>query len=45
LWDLIPEEAKERHKKIVEKKKAEVTDIGADLDGMTAAVTFNKLTK
>jgi len=45
LWDLIPEEAKERHKKIVEKKKAEVADIGADLDGMTAAVTFNKLTK
>lgn len=45
LWDLIPDEAKERHKKIVEKKKAEVTDIGADLDGMTAAVTFNKLTK
>lgn len=45
LWDLIPDEAKERHKKIVEKKKAEVTDIGADLDGMTAAVTFSKLTK
>ena len=45
LWDLIPDEAKERHKKIVEKKKAEVADIGADLDGMTAAVTFNKLTK
>jgi len=45
LWDLIPEEAKERHKKIVEKKKAEIADIGADLDGMTAAVTFNKLTK
>ena len=45
LWDLIPEEAKERHKKIVEKRKAEVAEIGADLDGMTAAVTFNKLTK
>ena len=45
LWDLIPDEAKERHKKIVEKKKAEVADIGADLDGMTAAVTFSKLTK
>jgi len=45
LWDLIPEEAKERHKKIVEKKKTEVADIGADLDGMTAAVTFSKLTK
>ena len=45
-------DAKERHHeapvtcvKIVEKKKAEVADIGADLDGMTAAVTFNKLTK
>ena len=45
MWDLLPDEAKERHKKIVEKKKAEVSDIGADLDGMTAAVTFNKLTK
>ena len=44
LWDLVPEEAKERHKKIVERKKAEV-ELDVDLNSMTAAVTLNKLTR
>ena len=44
LWDLVPEEAKERHKKVVERKKAEV-ELDVDLNSMTAAVTLNKLTR
>ena len=45
LWDLVPDEAKERHKKIVERKKAEVDVDSMDIKGMTAAVTFSKLTR
>jgi hypothetical protein len=45
LWDLVPDEAKERHKKIVERKKAEVDVDSMDIQGMTAAVTFSKLTR
>ena len=45
LWDLVPNEAKERHKKIVERKKAEVDVDSMDIQGMTAAVTFSKLTR
>ena len=44
LWDLVPEEAKERHKKVVERKKTEV-ELDVDLNSMTAAVTLNKLTR
>lgn len=44
LWDLVPEEAKERHKKVVERKKSEV-ELDVDLNSMTAAVTLNKLTR
>lgn len=45
LWDLVPEEAKERHKKIVERKKAEIDVDSMDIKGMTAAVTYSKLTR
>ena len=46
LWDLLPEEAKERHKKITERPQAKTAqDIGVDLNSMTAQVTFNKLTR
>ena len=45
LWDLVPDEAKERHKKVVERKKKDAEDIGVDLNSMTAAVTFSKLTR
>ena len=44
LWDLVPEEAKERHKKVVERKKSEV-ELDVDLNSMTAAVTLSKLTR
>ena len=45
LWDLVPDEAKERHKKVVERVKKDVDDVGVDLNSMTAAVTFSKLTR
>ena len=46
LWDLLPDEAKERHKKITERPKAKTSEeLGVDLNSMTAAVTFNKLTR
>ena len=46
LWDLLPDDAKERHKKITEKPKPKTAeDIGVDLNSMTAQVTFNKLTR
>ena len=43
LWDLVPEEAKERHKRIKEKVVKEVDTSNLDLKRMTATVTFNKL--
>jgi hypothetical protein len=45
LWDLVPDEAKERHKKVVERVKKDASDVGVDLNSMTAAVTFSKLTR
>tara|TARA_R100000808_G_scaffold11654_1_gene29739 strand:- start:1635 stop:2285 length:651 start_codon:yes stop_codon:yes gene_type:complete len=46
LWELIPEEAKERHKKIVTRpNKVDATDMGVDFDSMTSVVTLSKLTK
>ena len=46
LWDLVPEEAQERHMKVVSRKKGEVKELGdLDVNSLTATVTFNKLTK
>ena len=45
LWDLLDDDTKERHKKIVERKKKDTDEIGVDLNSMTAAVTFSKLTR
>jgi hypothetical protein len=45
LWDLLDDDTKERHKKIVERKKKDTDQIGVDLNSMTAAVTFSKLTR
>jgi hypothetical protein len=53
LWDLLPTSTKERHKEIVERKKRVVLvspsgndENGVvDLDSLTAAVTFTKLTQ
>lgn len=49
LWELLPEEAKERHKKKVERKrspeqaKAELDELGVDLNKMTSVVGLNRL--
>jgi hypothetical protein len=44
LWDLVPEEYKERHRKVVERTKNEVT-VDVDLGSLTAAVVAHKLTR
>lgn len=44
LWDLLDEDAKDRHKKIVE-RKSKTAELDVDLNSMTAAVTLNKLTR
>jgi hypothetical protein len=44
LWDLVPEEAKERHKTVSARSRKDTTDLGVDLNSMTAAVARTKLT-
>lgn len=44
LWDLIPEEYKERHRKVVERTKSEVV-LDVNLDVLTAQVVKSKLTR
>ena len=44
LWDLIPEEYKERHRKIVERTKTD-TQVDVDLGSLTATVVAHKLTR
>jgi len=44
LWDLIPEDTKNKHKEIVERNKS-VPTVDVDLGSLTAAVTFSKLTR
>lgn len=47
LWDLLPEETKEKHKKISDRKSRKAEQDGllesVDLDKLTATVTVNKL--
>jgi hypothetical protein len=48
LWDLLPDHTKDRHREIVERKKAgSIAGIEADTDlrKMTAAVTLGKITR
>lgn len=44
LWDLVPEEYKERHRKVVERTKNEVV-LDVNLDVLTAQVVKSKLTR
>jgi hypothetical protein len=44
LWDLIPEDVKERHREVKERVKKEV-EVDVNLGALTAAVTFNKMTR
>jgi hypothetical protein len=44
LWDLIPENVKDKHREVRERIKKEV-DVDVNLGALTAAVTFNKMTR
>lgn len=44
LWDLVPEPTKEKHREIKVREKKEV-EVDVNLGALTAAVTFNKLTR
>lgn len=44
LWDLVPEPTKEKHREIKVREKREV-EVDVNLGALTAAVTFNKLTR
>lgn len=44
LWDLVPEQYKEKHKEIKVREKREV-EVNVNLGALTAAVTFNKITR
>lgn len=42
LWDLIPDDVKEKHKRIVERERTKV-ELDVDLDRMTALASFTKI--
>ena len=45
LWDLLPEHAQNKHKQIVERKKAELDLDDVNLDKLTSTVILSKLTR
>ena len=45
LWDLVPEEYKNRHREVKEREKKEVSLDGVDLSSLTSIVVANKLTR
>ena len=45
LWDLLPDEAKDRHKTVKERKIVKAEDLDLDLNAMTSAVALSKITK
>tara|TARA_Y100000004_G_scaffold28072_1_gene28777 strand:+ start:435 stop:1094 length:660 start_codon:yes stop_codon:yes gene_type:complete len=45
LWDLLDDDTRERHKKVVERNKTGSDTLDVDLNKMTAAVTYSKLTR
>ena len=44
LWDLIPEDYKDRHRQVIEREKKEVV-VNVDLSTLTATVVAHKLTR
>ena len=45
LWDLLPEEAKDRHKTVKERKVVKAEELDLDHNAMTSAVPLSKITK
>jgi hypothetical protein len=43
LWDLLPDYAKDKHKEVVVREKADKKELTADLGAMTAALTVQKM--
>lgn len=43
LWDLLPEDVKNKHKEVVERKKTKIEDIDVDLGSITSTIIANKL--
>lgn len=43
LWDLLPDDVKEKHKNVTKREKKEVALDGIDLSSMTATLTVRKL--
>lgn len=44
LWDLIPDQYKDRHREVVERVKKDVS-VDVDLTALTAQVAFHKMTR
>lgn len=45
LWDLIPENYKDKHREVKEREKKEVSLEGVDLSSLTATVVAHKITR
>ena len=43
LWDLLPDDTKDKHKEVVERKKTKAEDIDIDLGSITSTIIANKL--
>jgi hypothetical protein len=43
LWDLLSEDVKEKHKEVVERKKAEQVELNVDLSKLTSTVVAHKI--
>jgi hypothetical protein len=46
LWDLVPEQYRERHLEITTRKKGSPSELGdLDVDALTSVVTMSKITR
>jgi hypothetical protein len=45
LWDLLPDETKDKHREVKERVKKEIDCSLVDLNSLTAAVTLSKITR
>jgi hypothetical protein len=43
LWDLLPDDTKDKHKEVVERKKTKAEDIDIDFGSITSTIIANKL--
>jgi len=43
LWDLLPEDTKDKHKEVVERKKVKLEQLDIDLGSITSTIIANKI--